>query len=118
MTIEKVISTCTKFIYMEFYNMILSGIIRVNRPSIGWVLLNPIPVPVRDFFSFFSPYVAHTHWASGIPGPYVSGFGYTRRAWAFFPSLYSLANSLSNSNILLVVYPKPHIPAAIVDYLN
>ncbi|MFS7938375.1 hypothetical protein Hanom_Chr05g00438931 [Helianthus anomalus] len=59
MIIEKVISTCNKFIYMEIYNMILSGIIRVNGPGIGRVSLNPIPVP--DFFSFLSPYPAHTH---------------------------------------------------------
>ncbi|MFS7948113.1 hypothetical protein Hanom_Chr06g00556151 [Helianthus anomalus] len=87
MTIEKVISTCTKFINMEIYNMILSGIIWVNGPGIGRVSLNPIPVPVPNFFSFLSPYPAHTHCASGIPDPYLSGFGYTRRAWTFLPSL-------------------------------
>ncbi|MFS7905929.1 hypothetical protein Hanom_Chr01g00053471 [Helianthus anomalus] len=92
MTIEKVVSTCTKFIYMEIYNMILSGIIRVNGPGIGWVSLNPIPVPIPDFFLFLSPYPAHTHWASGIPGPYVSGFEYTRWAWAFFPPLFGKAS--------------------------
>ncbi|MFS7997308.1 hypothetical protein Hanom_Chr12g01140181 [Helianthus anomalus] len=49
---------------MEIYNMILSGIIRINGPGIGRVSLNPIPVP--EFFPFLSP----------IPGPYPSGFGY------------------------------------------
>ncbi|MFS7921256.1 hypothetical protein Hanom_Chr03g00234661 [Helianthus anomalus] len=83
MTIKKVISTCTKFIYMEIYNMIVSGIIRVNGPDIGQVSLNLIPVPIPEFFLFLSPYSAHTHWASGIPGPYVLGFGYTRRVWVF-----------------------------------
>ncbi|MFS7953532.1 hypothetical protein Hanom_Chr07g00619791 [Helianthus anomalus] len=50
---------------MEIYNMIISGIIWVNRPSIGHVSLNPIPVP--EFFPLFKP----------IPDPYPSGFGYT-----------------------------------------
>ncbi|MFS7951165.1 hypothetical protein Hanom_Chr07g00591771 [Helianthus anomalus] len=49
---------------MEIYNMILSGIIRVNGPRIGRVSLNPIPVP--DFFFKL------------VPGPYPLGFGYTR----------------------------------------
>ncbi|MFS7964147.1 hypothetical protein Hanom_Chr08g00746791 [Helianthus anomalus] len=65
---------------MEIYNMILSGIIRVNGSGIRRVSLNPISVP--DLFSLLKP----------IPGPYPSGFGYslhvcfgyTRRAWAFF----------------------------------
>ncbi|MFS7919807.1 hypothetical protein Hanom_Chr03g00216981 [Helianthus anomalus] len=64
MTIEKVISKCTKFLYMEIYNMILSGIIRVNGLGIRRVSLNLIP----DFFSVFKP----------VPGQYPLGFGYTR----------------------------------------
>ncbi|MFS8003549.1 hypothetical protein Hanom_Chr13g01215261 [Helianthus anomalus] len=52
------------FIYMEIYNMILSGIIRVNGSGIDQVSLNPIPL--LDF-SLFKP----------IPGPYPSGIRYT-----------------------------------------
>ncbi|MFS7944405.1 hypothetical protein Hanom_Chr06g00511771 [Helianthus anomalus] len=66
---------------MEISNMILSGIIRVNGSGIGRVSLNPISVPMPEFFLFLSPCPAHTQ---GIPGSYVSDFGYTRRAWAFF----------------------------------
>ncbi|MFS7949908.1 hypothetical protein Hanom_Chr06g00577161 [Helianthus anomalus] len=51
------------FTYMEIYNMILSGIIRVNGPGIGLVSLNSIPVPVPEYFPFLSPYPL--------------GFGYT-----------------------------------------
>ncbi|MFS7952027.1 hypothetical protein Hanom_Chr07g00602121 [Helianthus anomalus] len=64
MIIEKVVSTCTKFMYIEIYNMILSGIIRINGPGIGRVSLSH----TRTRFFFFKP----------IPGPYLLGFGYTR----------------------------------------
>ncbi|MFS8008026.1 hypothetical protein Hanom_Chr14g01267861 [Helianthus anomalus] len=79
---------------MEIYNMILSSIIRVHGSDIGQgigrVSINPIPIPVPEFFPFLSPYPAHTHRASGILDPNVSGFGYTRRACAFLPSLPSV----------------------------
>ncbi|KAJ0681514.1 putative stem-specific protein TSJT1 [Helianthus annuus] len=74
--------------------MILSGIIRVNGSGIGRVSLNLIPVGIPGFFLFLSPYPAYTHWASGIPGPYVSGFGYTRWAWAFLPYVANYAHTL------------------------
>ncbi|KAJ0835704.1 hypothetical protein HanRHA438_Chr16g0758441 [Helianthus annuus] len=72
------------FICMEIYNMIFSGIIRVNGPGIGRVSLNPIPVPMPEFFPYLNPYPTHTHRASGIPCPYVSSFRFTRRVWGFF----------------------------------
>ncbi|KAF5778062.1 hypothetical protein HanRHA438_Chr12g0554131 [Helianthus annuus] len=94
MSIENVLSTCTKFIYMEIYNMIHSDIIRVNGPGIGWVSLNPIPVPIPDFFSFFKL----------VPGPYPLGFGYTRPVCFGF---WVYPSDLGFFAIPTITYPTP-----------
>ncbi|MFS7965554.1 hypothetical protein Hanom_Chr09g00763621 [Helianthus anomalus] len=68
MTIDKVISTCTKFIYMEIYKKITFGYYSGKWAGYRAGITKSHTRTRTRFFSFFK----------SVPGPYPLGFGYTR----------------------------------------